>query len=342
MNFRPFFGKLVVFFSFLVVGIGSVGMPTGCGSGTSGGTITVASFSGNYRFYYIGGPDFDFAECEDPTIYEEILSETQKMQCAFGTTNQVLMVNDATETPSPDTDLTVLEQDEVPTAMEEQDIANEFTCGSSAEASTCGADPENAVCNVQSPSTAGTNGLPSGMDATWSGYGSGGCGTWATAMCNRILGRASGAVTKEEWNEIATGIGQNATGGSSQANQGAYYEGLDYCVEVKKVDKNDYSDLQEKLGENCDVKLFFWKRNADNTYSNGHTETVTAATSTSATTNSWGQSATVSGGSDGDFSHTGGAFSNSSTLWPAGSTEVWVQYICQCSVFESFARWLGF
>ncbi len=326
----------LVLCSLMAASTGLAGLSS-CGSGGSGTAADIASFAANFYFYYIATPTFPLEQCENPDI-----SAVHKMQCAYGTADQVVMVDYTTATPDPVTNVSILEQDEVATVMSEHKIGNEFTCASSAEASTCGADPENASCGPQDPVEAGTNGLPTGMTADWSGANSGGCGTWSTAMCNRVLGRTAGEVTQDEWNAIATAIGQSAAGGANMTGQGTYYEGQGYCVQAKKFNQGDYAEIQEKLDAGCDVKLFFWKREAGDTYANGHTETVTAATSTSATTNSWGQSATVSGGSDGGFSHTGGAFNDSSTKWPAGSTEVWVQYVCECSAFESFARWLGF
>lgn len=334
MKFRRHFRKYVLALFLLAAGAGLAGLHN-CGG--SGAAAAIASFAANYYFYYIATPNFSLDNCANPDI-----SATHKMQCTYGVNNQVLMVNHTTADPDPVTDVSVLEQADVPTVMNEKHIGNEFTCASAATDSTCGIDPEDTACNPPDATVAGTNGLPAGMDAEWAGASSGGCGTWSTAMCNRILGRTTGEVTRDEWNEIAGAIGQNATGGATITTQGTYYEGLDYCVQMKKFNSGDYSEIQEKLDQNCDVKLFFWKREAGETYTNGHTETVTAATSSSATTNSWGQSATVSGGSDGSFSHTGGAFSDSATKWPADSTEVWVQYICECSVFESFAKWLGF
>lgn len=194
----------------------------------------------------------------------------------------------------------------------------------------------------------GTDSLPA-MDENWAGYGSGGCGTWATAMCNRILGESDGEVTQDEWNGIAGGIGQNAGGGSSMSNQSKYYEDMGYCVSEKKFggSEGDYQEMEDEIDDDCDVKLFFWSRNADGTFSNGHVETVTGASSESGscTTNSWGEEATVSGGDDGDFSHSrdGSAFRDAegNALWPADGTEVWVQYVCECSVLESIGKLLG-
>lgn len=197
----------------------------------------------------------------------------------------------------------------------------------------------------------GTNLLPV-MDESWAGSQTGGCGTWATAMCNRILGieDAGSEVDKDEWNKIAGGIGQNATGGSKQSDQSKYYEDQGYCVHDKGFSgsSDDYAEMVERINQGCDVKLFFWKRNADGTYSNGHVETVTEADANAKTakTNSWGKDATVSGGSDGGFDHSldGTQFQDGdgNEMWPAGATEVRVSYVCECGFFEGVAKALGF
>lgn len=198
---------------------------------------------------------------------------------------------------------------------------------------------------------AGTNTLPT-MDESWKGYGQGGCGTWSTAMCNRILGLTDPdtEVTGDEWNGIADGIGQNDSGGSKMSDQSKYYEDKGYCVNEKKFggSEADYQEMADEINDSCDVKLFFWTRNADGSFSNGHVETVTSADagSRSCTTNSWGEEATVSGGNDGGFDHSrdGSAFQDAlgNELWPAGATEVWVSYVCECSVLESIGKLLGF
>lgn len=189
-------------------------------------------------------------------------------------------------------------------------------------------------------------------DASWAGSESGGCGTWATAVCNRILGitDSDSEVTKDEWNDIAGDIGQNDSGGSKMSDQSKYYEDLGYCVNDKKFggSEADYTEMSEQIDNNCDVKLYFWKRNADGTYTNGHVETVTGADADNqtATTNSWGNQGTVSGGDRGGFDHSldGTQFQDSTgnELWPADGTEVWVSYVCECGFFEGLAKALGF
>lgn len=221
--------------------------------------------------------------------------------------------------------------DEAAEMMAENDQPNEYGCAL--------------------PVGAGANSLPE-MDESWIGSANGGCGTWATAMCNRILGEtdSDSEVTRDEWNEIADDLGQGEDGGSSMTNQSAYYENLGYCVHDKKFSGSaeDYAEMSEKVDDQCDVKLFFWKRNGDDTYSNGHVETVTGADADAetATTNSWGNEGTISGGDDGDFDHSldGTQFRDAegNGLWPADGTEVWVSYVCECGFFEGVAQALGF
>jgi hypothetical protein len=200
------------------------------------------------------------------------------------------------------------------------------------------------------PGDPGTSQLPKGIGASWSGYGKGGCGTWAVAMCNRILGDTDpkSDVTEAEWNGIAKGIHQNSSGGSRGVGRAAYYENKGYCVESESFSGStaSYEALKKKLeDDHCDVKLSYFKRNADGTYSNGHVETVTAATNGGVTTNSWGQEGVVVGGSDGGFRHSldGKNFRDDAgnPLWPAGSTEVVVQYVCKCPVFSSLVSAMG-
>jgi hypothetical protein len=164
-------------------------------------------------------------------------------------------------------------------------------------------------------------------------------------MCNRILGDTNAAtpVSKDEWNSVAKAIGQDANGASTKAKRAAYYRSKGYCTVDKKFDGTgtDYDDMTQKFNvDGCDVKLSFYKRNANGTYTNGHVETVTGATHGGAKTNSWGKDATIQGGSAGGFDHsedgTGKQFhdANGNKLWPKGSTEVWVSYVCRCNRFE--------
>lgn len=202
--------------------------------------------------------------------------------------------------------------------------------------------PRNLTCAL--PST-GRDGLPAGIDNTWSGYEKGGCGTWATAMCNRILGDTPASpVTKEEWNKIAEGIKQNADGGSFEEDRAKYYADKGYCVMDKRFDGTtaEYQELTQKHLDGCDIKLSFWHRKADGTYENGHVETVTGATQAGVTTNSWGKEAVIEGGSKGGFRHSedGKSFHDSAgnKLWPADSTEVDVSYVCKCTAWESLVK----
>lgn len=239
-------------------------------------------------------------------------------------------------------ELPLVDDGDISSAKEENKVPDTFDC----------VMPQNPGTGTITTGGAGTNVLPTGMDASWAGYGQGGCSTWATAMCNRILGvtDADSQVDQGEWNGIAGAIGQDANGGSSASNQAKYYEDLGYCVEEKKFAGSaaDYQEMEDKVNDNCDVKIFVWTRNSDGTYSNGHVETVTNADgeSQSATTNSWGTDATVTGGNDGNFNHSqdGSTFQDGAgnPLWPANGTEVWVHYVCECSFWESLGKALGF
>jgi len=191
----------------------------------------------------------------------------------------------------------------------------------------------------------GTNSLPPGYGDGWSGSGGGGCGTWATAMCNRILGKAKGAVTKAEWNKIAKGIKQSDSGGSTATNRAAYYKSLGCASSTSTFSgtQEAYEEMQKKLKQGYDVKLRFRKIVPHwffggfwNSYENGHVETVTGVKTVGgklvAETNSWGKTATISGGNKNSFGHSqqgaGGHFG--AGTWPAGSTKVEVTYIGPC------------
>ncbi len=188
----------------------------------------------------------------------------------------------------------------------------------------------------------GADGMPEGFGNGWAGAGKGGCGTWATAMCNRILGKKSGKVTKAEWNEIAAGISQGADGGSSSTNRAAYYAGLG-CKSGRGTfdgSQESYAVLKEALKRGYDVKLSYYKKvtkpNGDVEYENGHVETVTGVTTVGgksvALVNSWGDTAQVSGGTDNNFSHSqqGANLNFASGTWPSGTTHVDVTIVGDC------------
>lgn len=195
----------------------------------------------------------------------------------------------------------------------------------------------------------GRNPVPEGYTA-WVGGAQGGCGTWSIAMCDRILGRTDPAsqVTEAEWTAISTEIKLDPTDGSSNRyDRAAYYERRGYCVSEQRFDgtAEDYEALMEKVHSGtCDVKAMFYKRTAEGEYVNGHVEVVTGASNGGFLTNSWGHVASVYGGSAGGFSHSGdGAWMTDAEnpggkVWPAGSTEVVVQYVCPCTAFESLGR----
>ena len=295
---------------------------------------SVASFSPDIRYFYSpSSPNADLSETPAIGLFVEL------------TSGLITPIDPEKNFPiDPDNEETFpthLEPDEIVDVKEENDHPDAYACALPAGPS---------AAQVFSTGGAGTNGLPE-RDGTWDGYGEGGCGTWATAMCDRILGETEvdSEVTKEEWNDIAEKIKQT-NGGSKMSDQSKYYEDKGYCVEEKKFggSHGNYEEMVEKIDDSCDVKLFFFKRNADGTYTNGHVETVTGADAgnDSATTNSWGKEAEVSGGSDGDFDHSedGESFKDSegNKLWPEDSTEVWVQYVCECGFFEGIGKALGF
>ncbi|MEC7290237.1 MAG: hypothetical protein VXW22_09140 [Pseudomonadota bacterium] len=168
---------------------------------------------------------------------------------------------------------------------------------------------------VMAAGTPGTDRLPGDYGDGWSGSAGGGCGTWATAMCNRILGKASGAVTKSEWNTIAAGIGQNAGGGSNATNRAAYYQsehGCDTSHSTYTGSAADHAFIKKKLQEGYDLKLRFYEIIYNEAgdivdYDHGHVETVTGATTSGGEriviTNSWGNQARIRGGTRNNFSH---------------------------------------
>lgn len=191
----------------------------------------------------------------------------------------------------------------------------------------------------------GTNPWPSGADG-WAGVPQGGgCGVWATAMCNRILGVSSATRPPDEaeWDAIAAAIQMKEDGGSNRIDRANYYRDRGYCVSMERFDgdADDYETLVEKVQSgSCDVKLAWGRRTLDGEYVNGHTEVVTGATSSAILTNSWGHVGILEGGSAGGFKHNGeGRWfpadeTDGGVLWPPGSTEVTVSYVCPCTFFE--------
>ena len=183
----------------------------------------------------------------------------------------------------------------------------------------------------------GRNPKPEGFYG-WRGATSGGCGVWATAMCNRILGSTppTRQVDETEWNGLADALSLSASGGTTSAAEMAYYRARGWCVEDKKFHgtAGDYAELSTRFqDDHCDVKFDYFRRVGDH-YANGHVETVTGVSGTSATTNSWGHEAMITGGSDGHFRHSGDGVwmteDDGSRLWPDDETDVWVTYVCEC------------
>jgi hypothetical protein len=188
------------------------------------------------------------------------------------------------------------------------------------------------------PTKPGWNAFPSQPSGAppWAGLGvGGGCGTWATMMCNRILGRtpADQAPNQAEWDQVAGGIGQDQGGSASNLGIAGYYQALGYNVTYDEFGgtADDYKEMEKKMKkERCDVKLFFKK--SDGT--NGHWETVIDADGSRAITNSWGTPAIVTGGGGGGFGHqdkgadTGFRNPDGTLFWPPDQTVVKVMYVC--------------
>lgn len=191
------------------------------------------------------------------------------------------------------------------------------------------------------------------MDGTWNGSRGGGCGTWATMMCNRILGDTpkDKKPSKKEWNDVAKKIGQDANGSSFVSGRAKYYEGKGYCASHETFGgaASDFKKAADMLNKGCDLKLSFWKKSGT-TFSNGHNEVVTGVRFTKdgkgyLTTNSWGKASTIKGGQNGGFAHSEdtpkGHFSGLRKGWPANSTSVTLEYVCKCDKLQSLAKFLG-
>ncbi len=196
--------------------------------------------------------------------------------------------------------------------------------------------------------SSGKNPFPVAAES-WVGVAAGGgCGVWSVAMCDRILGLtdASSAVTQPEWSAIATKIKLDpSTGASSWVDRAQYYRDKGYCTEHKlwTGTAEELAEVTERFNEGkCDVKMRFYKIVGDEAV-NGHVETVTGATLGGVITNSWGSEAIVNGGTGNGFSHQvvkGPQMTESdgSPLWPAASAEVWIDYVCPCTMFEKLGQ----
>ncbi|TNE97244.1 MAG: hypothetical protein EP326_11805 [Deltaproteobacteria bacterium] len=293
--------------------------------------INPVAFKKGYSFHYIA----DLPSGAQPR------SATELMQAEFG--NQVIV----TKHNGNQTSLyQVTNQESVPELMESLRFPNFKKCAVTP-------DPTTSVFDTPNYTSAGRNAFPAGVDGSWNGSSGGGCGTWATMMCNRILGKTNSgtAPSRNEWNDVAGGIGQNTSGGSTISGRAKYYEGAGYCssFEIFEGTTASYKKMAKHIKDGCDLKLSFWKKNPNGTLTNGHVEVVTGVNFTrrgvgSATTNSWGKPATVSGGNNGGFSHSedrvGGNF-NPGGNWPANSTVVAMEYVCKCSTLQSLAKLLG-
>lgn len=184
----------------------------------------------------------------------------------------------------------------------------------------------------------GTNPVPSDYpSAQYTGSKGGGCGTWATMMCNRILGVTDPAkpVDKGEWRDIARGIGQNAGGGSSTAAQAEYYNQLGYCSSTHRFTgtQADYQTVAAQLKKGCDLKIISYREGPEG-QSDAHVETVTNVYDNGGQMvlemNSWGDRATITGSSSGGFHHSSSGRNFSAGKWPRNETSVAVQSTCPC------------
>ncbi|MCR9204387.1 MAG: hypothetical protein NXH75_07415 [Halobacteriovoraceae bacterium] len=284
-----------------------------------------------YSFHYIA----DLKENTEPR------TPTQLMQAKYG--DQVVIVKKGIL--GRESVLAVTHKEQAPQFMMELGIPNDQKCLTSF-------DPTSSRFETPNYVSAGRNAMPAGIDGTWSGSGSGGCGTWATMMCNRILGKtkAKKAPSKKEWNRVARGINQDSSGGSFVSDRANYYENAGYCSSHEDFagDTASYKKMSDLIQKGCDLKLAFWKRNGNGTWSNGHVEVVTGVSISqrgvgSATTNSWGKTGIIRGGQSGRFSHSedrrGGNF-NPGGNWPANSTDVTMEYVCECTYLQKIAKLL--
>jgi hypothetical protein len=188
----------------------------------------------------------------------------------------------------------------------------------------------------------GTNPMPS-VYREWFGADQGGCGVWAVAMCNRILGiRAPSApVVEDEWDDIGNEIGLDASGASQPDLITDYYAKRGFVASMERFDgtAEDYEELTNRVNAGCDVKLQYARRTPQGTYEGAHIETVVSASEAGAVVNSWGHLAQVKGGALGGFEHSRDtsfrpANAKDTPVWPPGATEVWVYSVCEASEFQ--------
>jgi len=180
-------------------------------------------------------------------------------------------------------------------------------------------------------------------------YGDNGCGIWATAVCNRILGLTSGPLTQEEWNKTASDLGflPAQFGITPFYYIASYYQNKGFCSETKPLEglREEYVEMKEKLKSGCDLKLFFARKSKFwfTPAANPHIETivdVVVPTNEEGQaylfTNSWGTYAKISGGSCTEFSHERNkAFAQGASdgfAWPPNDARVWVQTTCNCDI----------
>lgn len=285
-----------------------------------------------YSFHYISPFKGEF-EPQRPT---------QLMQAKYG--NQVVIAaHKGGETSIFD----IVSQEEVPSRMAELEQKDDQKCMTTN-------DPTTSVIGIPNFVSGGKDAFPREANGSWSGYGpgKGGCGTWATMMCNRILGKTPAKVkpSKGEWNRVARGIDQGEDGGSFTSGRAKYYEKAGYCASYESFSGKtaSYKKMAKLMKQGCDLKLTFWKKLPNGDGVNGHVEVVTGVNISrngkgTATTNSWGKPATITGGEAGGFSHSEdhprGHFKPGG-LWPANNSGVRMEYVCKCTALQKLAKLL--
>lgn len=268
---------------------------------------------------------------------------TDRMQQRFGAENDVVVVYY-------DDSRTCEHYEEIDISMVDTIITGQ---GDMPQTTCAPQQPHNAANDI--PYTGTGRGYVSApmTDSTWQGSTGGGCGTFATAVCNRILQLTppDQAITKDEWNGIATAIKQDADGGSSTSDQMQYYKDKGgYCAHYSRFDGDgqDYNYIATHI-DRCDLKLSFGRKSADGkSWEDSHVETITSVDymNKSMVTNSWGYQATITGGYENNFNHSRDGMNQAfhqadgSKLWPASTTGVWLETICPCNQFGDAASFL--
>ncbi|MDA0713187.1 MAG: hypothetical protein O2897_04285 [bacterium] len=172
-------------------------------------------------------------------------------------------------------------------------------------------------------------------------YGPNGCGIWATAVCDRVLGLENGPLTQKEWDNTYKNLG-SVNGVTPFYLIANYYQNLGFCSETKAIKgfPEEYQEMKDKIDRGCDLKLFFARKNNFwfSPWAYPHIETIIEVQIPKfgppvAITNSWGYPATVSGGTCTEFSHERNrafAGDGENFAWPPNDARVWLQSTCSC------------